>query len=105
MDTQEILYRRPHYQPLGITPDELGEMVGEELTANDAEFYAGGDQPPTDDEQFILALTPGLDEAVPWAMREQAARQMDAEQAVQASSEFFVEKAVKYEEDGDVLWA
>lgn len=60
-----------------------------------------------DEVAAILALTPHLPEDAAWAEREAAALAANAENAegLAASWNFFVEKHINYEEDGDVLWA
>ena len=61
-----------------------------------------------DEIAAVLALTPHAAEDTPWAEREQlAAAVADAGAAGLAESYgwWFAEKPVKYEENGDCLWA
>lgn len=64
-----------------------------------------GDVPPVDAD-FILALTPTLEPDTDWRTRERAAWEADVAAAEAAMDwPFFAEKPIKYEDDGDVLWA
>ena len=60
-----------------------------------------------DEVAAVLALTPHVDEAADWPTREAEAHAVNEAAAVglSASWEIFAEKAIRYEDDGDVIWA
>ena len=81
-------------------------LIGLEMTSDQDMMEVTGDSLP-DDVAAILALTPHVDEAADWPAREAEARAVSeaAAEGLSASWEIFVEKKIRYEDDGDVLWA
>lgn len=71
-----------------------------------ADVVIVADAPPVDDEQFVIALTPGVIETTPWAEREAlAAAVADASAAGLADSWWaFAEQPLVMDANGDV-WA
>ena len=76
---------------LAPSPFDLVEVAGDTLP---------------DEVAAILALTPHVAEDVPWAERAEEAAAVNEAGAdgLAASWEIFAEKAIRYEEDGDVIW-
>lgn len=61
---------------------------------------------PLIDEDFVLALTPQLADDATWREREAAATVANETAAAALyDSWLFVEKPLRYEPDGDVIWA
>ena len=60
-----------------------------------------------DEVAAILALTPHLAEDADWREREEEARRLNelAARELTDSWHIYAEKPVKYEDDGDVIWA
>jgi hypothetical protein len=83
----------------------FGVVEVEHSPADDAIVVTGETLP--DDVASILALTPHAAEDTPWAEREQLAAAVADAGAVDLAESYwwFAEKPVKYEENGDVLWA
>jgi hypothetical protein len=65
-----------------------------------------GDVPPVDDEQFVIALTPGVIETTPWEEREALAAAIAEAGAKGLADSWwaFAEKPVTMDANGDV-WA